>query len=160
MSEHADEKWGAYADTVLEFLGPPVLRIDLRDPVRDEGRAALAALGLERPFAVFTAENPDGANAEDAPAPAVEERKARENERRQSALERALVEAAIPFALVDGVAPDGSYREHCVAAVMPREAAAALAERLRQLALFWWDGGSFWLLPGKADEEPERLPRP
>jgi hypothetical protein len=33
----------------------------------------------------------------------------------------------------------------------------ALAER--QLALFWYDGTGFWLMPAEADGTPQRLPK-
>ncbi|MFL5582433.1 MAG: hypothetical protein ACJ8AO_18850 [Gemmatimonadaceae bacterium] len=29
---------------------------------------------------------------------------------------------------------------------------------LARLALFWFDGASFWLLPAQGDQEPRRLP--
>lgn len=156
-----DEKWRAYACTILEFLPSSTapLRIDLRQPVTDAARAALGALGLGARFAVFTAENPEGANAEDAPTEAEEARRERANDRRMRVLGEALREAGVEWREVDGVAPDGGYRERCVAVPIAREEAAALAERLRQLALFWYDGSRFWLLPAAADERAEPLPR-
>lgn len=159
IAEKTDEKWGSYGDTVLEFPGPPRLRIDLRRPLDDAAREALRTMGLDGAFAVLTAENPAGQNPEDAPTGrAAGEREAR-NERRTSRLEQALDEAGVAFIPADGSAPDGSYRERCVAAVMPRREAVELARRLDQLALFWFDGRDFWLLPAEADAEPERLPR-
>jgi hypothetical protein len=154
-----EEKWREYPCTVLEFYGPPPGRVDLRRPLGDAERAFLATIGVEAPFAVLTAENPGGENAEDAPTEGAERAREARNERRVSALERELESSGIPFALVDGAAPDGDYRERCVAVALPRAAATALAERLRQLALFWYDGRDFWLLPAEADQEPERLPR-
>jgi hypothetical protein len=159
IEEKTDEKWGSYGETVLEFPGPPALRIDLRRPLDDVAREAVRRLGLHGTFAVLTAENPAGQNPEDAPSKdAAEQREAR-NERRTSRLEQALAEAGVSFVAVDGSAPDGSYRERCVAAPMPRREAVELARRLDQLALFWFDGRDFWLLPAEADAEPERLPR-
>jgi hypothetical protein len=64
----------------------------------------------------------------------------------------------VPFVDVDGASPDGEYRERCVAAAMPRDEAARLAARFEQLALFWFDGTDFWLLPAEASEAPRRLP--
>ncbi len=154
-----DAKWDAYPHTVLEFCGPPTLRVDLRRPLSDVARRAIAALALGGPFAVLTAENPGGENPEDAPSERRAEMIEAGNERRTSALQRELEQRGVRHAPVDGMAPDGAYREHCLAVALPRVEAVALARRLDQLALFWFDGHDFWLLPAEADAEPERLPR-
>ena len=154
-----EEKWGAYGDTVLAFEGPPLLTVDLRRPVDAGAREAIRALGLVEPFAVLTAENPNGENPEDAPSSDAARRRMRRNERRTSRLEEELRRIGVAFAPVDGMAPDGSYRERCVAAMMPHHEAVALARGLDQLALFWYDGSDFWLMPAEADAAPERLPR-
>lgn len=155
----ADEKWGAYADTLLRFDGPAALRIDLRRPLDDRVRDGLRTLGLGQPFAVLTAENPEGENPEDAPSERAAEQREARNDRRAAGLARALDDAGVFFVPVVGSAPDGSYGERCVAAVMPRRDAVALGKKLDQLALFWYDGRDFWLLPADVDAEPERLPR-
>lgn len=152
------EKFDQYPNTVLEFRDAAGTRVDLRRPLDDADRAGLARLGLGGPFAVFTAENPCGENVEDEPGPAEAAAQAWRNERRTSRLERDLTSRGVPFVEVDGAAPDGSYRERCVAALMPREEAARLAAEFEQLALFWFDGRDFWLLPARADQEPRRLP--
>ena len=152
-------KWGAYGDTILRFEGPPLLTIDLRRRLDSRTREALRPLGLARPFAVLTAENPNGENPEDAPSGRIAEKREERNERRTSRLERELRRSGVEFAPVDGTAPDGSYRERCVAAVMPQGDAVRLARRLDQLALFWYDGSDFWLLPAETEATPERLPR-
>jgi uncharacterized protein DUF3293 len=152
------DKWQSYADTILEFCVVPPLRIDLRCPVTPDETKAFGRLGLDRPFAVFTAENPCGENSEDAPTASQEVSIERRNARRISRLERELTSRGIHFVLVDGGAPDGSYREHCVAAVMIRDEAIAFARSLEQLALFWFDGQSFWQLPAEVDAPPRRLP--
>lgn len=153
-----DEKWRAYPNTILEFETTPPLRIDLRERLDGDARAALASAGLATAFGIFTAENPVGDNAEDAPSPGVERAKERANERREGTLERDLRERGVPYVRVDGVSPDGKYREHCVATLMAREEAVALARRSGQLALFWYDGWAFWLLPALADKAVQRLP--
>lgn len=158
MSSKIAAKWQSYSETILEFLTNPPLRIDLRRAVTREHAAGLASLGLAGPFAVFTAENPRGENSEDAPTKSAEARVEEHNARRESRLERELVARGIPFVLVDGVAPDGGYREHCVAALMARDLAVSFARGLDQLALFWYDGTSFWQLPAEADAQPRQLP--
>ena len=108
------EAWREYPNTVLE-LGDPPARIDLRAPLSADDREALRRAGLDRPFAVMTAENPEGEHAEDEGAPARERRQRAVNALRDQALREALVEEVVPFVRVDGVAPDGGHREHCVA---------------------------------------------
>lgn len=155
---HDDAKWDAYPNTILEFHDAASTRIDLRRPLGDVDRERLKALGLARPFAVFTAENPCGENVEDEPTEREAERLAARNARRLSRLETDLNERGAPFVLVDGVAPDGSYRERCVAVLTSRADATRTAERFEQLALFWYDGRDFWLLAARLDEPPRRLP--
>ena len=57
-----------------------------------------------------------------------------------------------------GTAPDGSYAERCVAVRLALREALRLAHAERQLALFWYDGATFWLMPAEADGTPQRLP--
>lgn len=153
-----DEKWEQYPCTVLEWCETSI-RIDLREPMSRAQRDALRGAGLSASFAILTAENPWGENVEDQPADGQERARKKENARRSSDLEAELAYQDICFRRVDGVAPDGEYREHLVAAVLDRERAVALARRLRQLAIFWFDGDSFWLVPAIAEKAPERLPR-
>src|SRR3982751_794461 len=81
-----DEKWDAYGQTVLEFPGPPLVTVDLRVPLTAPSRRALREIVHAERFAVFTAENPAGENAEDAPSEVEEARRERGNERRRGEL--------------------------------------------------------------------------
>lgn len=156
-----DEKWRAYHGTVLEAGGDPPMKVDLRrcDPAALDALAAwLRAADVAPPVAILTAENPHGRNAEDAPTPEQEEQREARNDERHARLLAGLGEAAVPWTRIDGMAPDGDYRERCVAVRMDREAAAALARRLGQLAFFWFDGRRMWLEPGLADRPREPLP--
>ena len=159
-AQSIDDKWNAYHGTVLEFADDEhgCLRVDLRHPDARALAERLAALGLTPPVAIMTAENPRGANAEDAPTPRQEARQEVRNDDRHETLLAELREAGMPFARVDGVAPDGEYRERCVAVPLGREEGRTLARRLGQLAFFWFDGARVWLEPGVADHEPEVLP--
>lgn len=154
------EKYAAYPHTVLAFAGATPFRVDLRVPLGDADRARLAALPVATPFAVFTAENPEGENAEDAEDPAQVRARARANRDRTRALVETLEADGVPYVRVDGTAPEGDYCERCVAVALSLEEAAGLAARERQLALFWYDGETFWLIPAEADEPPRRLPVP
>jgi hypothetical protein len=156
--EVQDDKYAAYASTVLDFPGPPPLRLDLRRPLPGDVRERLAALGLDGPFAVLTVENPEGANAEDADDAATERAQRRVNRARTRTLSDALDEAALDWAPVTGHAPDGSYPERCAAVRLPLAEARRLASTARQLALFWFDGTAVWLVPVEAEGAPRRLP--
>jgi len=157
MSEAA-EKLDDYRETILEFQGPPPFRVDLRRPVSATERAALARVGLVEPFAVLTAENPCGEHADDAPTAAVADARESRNQRRTARLLDHLEQVGAPAVRVDGVAPGGDYRERCVATPADRAAGVALAKRFEQIALFWFDGRRFWLLPAESDGEPQALP--
>lgn len=154
-----DEKWAQYPCTILEFTAPERLRIDLREPLGATERATLASLGLDRPFAVLTAENPMGENAEDKPTEAQEAATERRNAARRAELEAELRRSGITFQPCDGVAPDGEYREHGFAIVLPREQAVMLARRFGQLAIFWFDGRNFSLVGAVARNPSEKLPK-
>ena len=153
-----EEKWSQYPCTILEFAPPGSERIDLREPLGDPERHLLGRLGFTRPFAILTAENPWGENAEDEPTEAAEERRRRENAARRARLEDELTSRGIEFRRVDGVAPQGDYREGGVAIEVSREEAVDLARRYKQLALFWFDGMDFTLVGAVADKPDERLP--
>jgi hypothetical protein len=152
------DKYAAYTNTVLELPGVPDGRIDLRRPIGPAERDALRQVGLDRPFAVMTAENPRGQTDEDAPT--ADEARAREaaNDARLARLVDALGAERVPFVRVDGAAPDGSYGERCVALLVSQSDAVLLARRFSQLALFWFDGETFWLLPAEAGAPAVRLP--
>jgi hypothetical protein len=155
-----EEKLAAYHHTLLHFPGPPAFTVDLRRPAPPDARARFRALGLDGPFAVLTAENPEGANVEDAPTEREAARQERTNAVRTRTLAAALEAADVDWVPLTGTAPDGSYAEHCVAVRMPLREAERLARVERQLALFWFDGAGFWLMPVEADGAPQRLPAP
>ena len=152
-----DEKWNAYHDTVLEFVDElrPPLRVDLRRPDLDALGVRLQELGLAIPVAILTAENPCGRNAEDAPTDRAEQAREERNEALHARLTTELRRMGIAFARVDGVAPEGDYRERCVAIPLALDVARALAQRFDQLAFFWFDGRHLRLEPGVADHAPE-----
>lgn len=154
-----EEKWAQYPCTILEFAAPASLRIDLRRPLGVTERAVLATLGLDRPFAVLTAENPMGENAEDDPTSAQQAASDRRNDKRRAELETELRKAGVEFQPCDGVAADGEYREQGVAVVLPREQAVMLARRFGQLAIFWFDGRNFSLVGAVARNASEKLPK-
>ena len=152
------EKWRAYPNTVLTFAAPAPLRIDLRQPLDDDQRRALAAAGWSNAFAVLTAENPRGDNTDDEPTGSQAARNERANRERRHTLHETLAARHVRARDVEGSAPDGSYTERCVAIDVPLQGAVELARDFDQLAIFWFDGSRFWLVPAKATERPVPLP--
>jgi hypothetical protein len=133
--------------------------VDLRRPVPSDARARFRELGIDGPFAVLTAENPEGANAEDTPTEREAARQERANLVRTRTLAAALEAADVDWVPLTGTAPDGAYAERCVAVRMPLREAERLARVEQQLALFWFDGAAFWLMPVEADGAPQRCRR-
>ena len=154
----AREKWSAYPNTILAFAAPEPLRVDLRTRVSDEQRRALAAAGWANPFAVFTAENPSGDHAEDTPTADAAAAKERKNRDRRGALRGELRARGLRLREVEASAPNGEYSEQCVAVDVALADARRIAREFDQLALFWYDGTVFWLVPAKLGETPVALP--
>ncbi|MBA2565997.1 MAG: DUF3293 domain-containing protein [Gemmatimonadetes bacterium] len=143
--EH-ERVWNEYREAVLEF---PAARmtIDLRRAISDDAREGLRQLGPDKSFAVVTAENPHGRDAE----PALNERRARE-------LEDELRRRGVRFVRADGCSANQTHRERGVALWLDRETALEVARSRAQLALYWFDGDAFWLVPAAGGREAERLP--
>jgi hypothetical protein len=43
--------------------------------------------------------------------------------------------------------------------MMPQQSAIALARELEQIAIFWFDGKSFWIIGALLEADPIMLPR-
>ena len=143
--------------TILSFEGGP--RLDLRRPLSTADRRALAALELGPAFAVFTAENPAGAEgAARSPDELIDRQRA--DARRILRLEEHLAREGIPFRRARSSGADGGPVERCVALGASRGEAQRLAGDRDRVALFWYDGERFWLCPARVDEAPRPLPAP
>lgn len=129
-----DERWSSYPETVLIFAGETEVYVDLRERVPPPTRDALIAMGLDGGFGVLTAFNPRGV---DLPAD--------ENTRRMNALESELTSSGDEFVRVDACSPDRSHCECSVALKGDRQRAIDIARRWEQIAIFWWDGSTFWI---------------
>ena len=120
--------------------------VDLRVEVSPAIRRGLAALGLNQ-FAVLTAFNPRGVDiGED------------ENNRRMKELEAELASSGDSFVRVDACSPDRSHCECSVALSAEFDRAIDIAKRWEQIAIFWFDGQSFWIYGAIEPIEPVRLP--
>ena len=141
-----DERWSSYPETVLYFEGEAPVMVDLRVEVSSAVRNGLQALGLAE-FAVLTAFNPRGVDISDE-----------ENQRRMSQLEAELESVGESFVRLDACSPDKSHCECSVALNASRERAIDIAKRWEQVAIFWFDGGSFWIYGAIDSIEPIQLP--
>ncbi|HEX5385514.1 MAG TPA: DUF3293 domain-containing protein [Gemmatimonadales bacterium] len=148
MSGRRNEWSEAFARTILEFDQQPRLSIDLRRPVDAALAAALRALGLGERFAVITASNPRGRLVAAGP-----------NERRRQRLRERIDGLGAAWRPADGISADGGHRERGFAVRLALEEAQALAAEFEQLALFWFDGEAFSIVPVLAKGPVMRLPQ-
>jgi hypothetical protein len=142
-----NEAWSSYPETVLVFAGEPEMMIDLREVVPPATKNALQAMGLGEPFSVLTSYNPRG-----------ETISAAENDRRFNELTSELESAGVSYLVMDACSPDRSHCECSVVLKGDRETAIDIAKRWEQVAIFWYDGGRFWIYGGIFDIEPIPLP--
>jgi hypothetical protein len=139
--------WGEFPNTVLHFTCESTLKVDLREPVTPAHREQFTALGLEQMFAVVTAQDPQGRT-----------RTPRENRLLAMNLQRELRAAGTPFVPLEACSPDHTHCEASVAISLPQDEAIALARRHEQLAIFWFDGSRFWIVPAAASAPATPLP--
>jgi hypothetical protein len=143
-----EDPWATYSQTVLYFSAEPQVLVDLRKPVSAAKRDALAEIGLAGEFSVLTAFNPHGKNIDED-----------EHKRRQSALEKELAESGFHFVQVDACSPDTSHCECSYAVSAPLARVIEIADRWDQIAVFWFDGSSFWIVGGELRKgERAKLP--
>jgi hypothetical protein len=147
MRPEEDPSWLAYPETVLELHGSRTVRIDLRETPSLAVLDEIRAIGLAEPFAVVTAWDPCGMTAD-----------ASHNERADARLRAILDDSGLRWIRADGVSVDGSHRERGVAVATTVGHAGELARTFRQSAIFWFEDGVFWLMPGLVRAEPLRLP--
>jgi len=142
-----DTLWDAYANTRL-LIGPArEIKVDLRLPIGDDLRHLLTNLGLGSSFAIITPCDPRGKRAASWT-----------NWLRYQRMRGRLVSLNLRFVAADGESPDAKHRERGFAIAMGRREAAALARELEQLALYWFDGRTFWIDGALASRAPQRLP--
>lgn len=145
-SKPRDERWASYPETVLIFAGETEIFVDLRESVPPATRAAFKQIGLGGTFSILTAFNPRGI---DLPAEA--------NDRRMAELESELRSSGDEFVRVDACSPDRSHCECSVALKGEMGRALDIARRREQVAIFWWDGSTFWI-QGAITDGHLRLP--
>ncbi|MGK2962873.1 MAG: DUF3293 domain-containing protein [Gemmatimonadaceae bacterium] len=145
-SKPLDERWGSYPETVLIFAGETEIFVDLREPVPPATRGAFEQMGLGGTFSILTAFNPRGIDISPE-----------ENDRRMAELERELESSGDELLRVDACSPDRSHCECSVALKGEMGRALEIARRWEQIAIFWWDGSTFWI-QGALNDGHLRLP--
>lgn len=146
MTDRASAEWGDFPCTHLRFVDAPEVVIDVRGHVTQETRAALAAHGLTGAFSVVTAQNPMGKTQ----SPEV-------NAKLAVKLQAYVQSLGVPYARVQACSPDRSHCEESVAVVLARHDAVRLAREYDQLAIFWFDGDAFWIVPARSSKPAARL---
>lgn len=147
-----DPDWERYPNSILKFTDAETARegcVDLRRPVTAAERELFRALALNGSFAVLTADDPAGKDLDPGT-----------NRRREAQLESELRARGIYYMRVAACAADESHCEQSVAAKLAQADAVALAGEFDQVAIFWFDGESFWIVGVIGDTDPIRLPRP
>jgi hypothetical protein len=149
LTPEDDSAWSQYAETILQIGngGAEPVRIDLRRPLSETDRRTLATLGAASRFGIVTAANPAGAPV--APS---------SNEKRHAALKAWLAEHGYAHRPIIGTSADGEHREPGFAVWLERDDVIAIARRFEQSAIFWFDGGAFWLVGALVDAKPCKLP--
>lgn len=115
-------------------------------PLGAAARDALRAHGLDRAFAVITADNPRGERHDE-----------RGNDEAWRSLAKSIHRLAAAAVPCDGCCPAAIHRERGFAAVLPLPEAIALAASFGQSAIYWFDGTSLWLEPVLEPARRERL---
>ena len=75
-----------------------------------------------------------------------------------ASLQRDAVKLSVAQVRVDACSPDRSHCEQSIAIALNLAALVDLAYRYDQLAIFWYDGRSFWIVPAHSTRAKLRLP--
>lgn len=108
----------------------------------------MRAAHLEHTFGIVTAQDPMGVKQSGV-----------RNTELADMLERAAASLGGPWVRVDACNPDHSHCERSIAISIGLQPLIALACRYDQLAIFWFDGAAFWIIPARSDEPALRLPQ-
>jgi hypothetical protein len=135
-----------FPGTLLHFTEHGLV-IDLRRPLGREVRDQLAAIGLGGGFCVITADNPNGRTQSNS-----------QNAAAMHRLREAIATLDADATPCDGTNPDRTHRERGLAARIDRARGIELGRAFEQIAIFHYDGDTFWLVPALAEGPARRLP--
>jgi hypothetical protein len=139
--------WEDFSDTVLHFETNPPFSFDLRHALSENSRALFRGIDFERSFGIMTAEDPMGVQQGQTV-----------NSERTSNLRKELSKLGCSYVWLDACSPDRSHCERSVALALDLETVAGIARRYDQLAVFWFDGSAFWIIPVCSDNAALKLP--
>jgi hypothetical protein len=139
--------WGAFPDTVLRFATTPTVIIDLRSELTEEIRIALRFVGFERSFGIVTAQDPMGVSQRDDV-----------NARLAASLQEEARKLGATQLLVDACGAGSAHCESSIAIALDMQSVIRLADRYQQLAIFWFDGEAFWIIPVRSSKQKLKLP--
>jgi len=125
----------------------PEFVVDLRKEIDLATRTLLRQIGFERPFGIVTAHNPMGV-AQPADV----------NARLAASLQIDVAKLQATHRHLDACSPDRSHCEQSIAIVLELQSLIVLACRYNQLAIFWFDGDVFWIVPARSSNARLRLP--
>lgn len=80
------------------------------------------------------------------------------NRRLADELQGEVAARGVPAVAVDAGSPDRSHAERSLAVALGYGESVELARRFRQLAIFWFDGSHFWIVPVEGRGAELRLP--
>lgn len=146
MADSATD-WGDFPSTVLHFLSEAPFALDLRANISEIELAALQVAGFEHAFGIVTAQDPMGV-----------EQPPETNAMLVAKLEADVARLNAHHVEVDACSPDSSRCEQSMAIDLHLESAVSLASRYDQLAIFWFDGAAFWIVPARSPKSRLRLP--
>jgi len=146
VTDRASAEWGDFPCTHLHFVDTPEVVIDVRGHVTADERAALAAHGLLGAFSVVTAQDPMGKTQ----PPEV-------NRELAAKLQAHVQSLGSPYTRVEACSPDRSHCEESIAIALARDEGVRLACEYDQLAIFWFDGDAFWIVPARSSKPAVRL---
>jgi hypothetical protein len=146
-SSDAAGAWGSFPETLLHFRSSPQLTIDLRRAVDEEVRSGLRKIGFERSFGIVTAQNPMGV-----------EQISVVNDALAASLQQVTAGLGVKQVCIDACSPDESHCERSVAIELDERSLIDIAYTYEQLAIFWFDGEAFWIVPVYSGKERLRLP--
>ncbi len=81
-----------------------------------------------------------------------------ENDALAASLQQEVAGLGVTRVCVDACSPDGSHCERSIAIALDERSAIDIAYRYEQLAIFWFDGEAFWIIPVYSRNERLRLP--
>lgn len=85
-------------------------------------------------------------------------RPASENAVRAARLQEETAGLGVARVSIDACSPDRAHCERSMAIALDERSLIDIARRYQQLAIFWFDGEAFWIVPAHSGNARVRLP--